>query len=312
MYIVLLCATKRGYRFARKLFQLGRGHSFTVFSFRETPWEPPFLANIRSLTQTHGHQFIEARNVARASLNDFWQQTPVDLILMVSWRYLVPESIYSRARHGSYIFHDSLLPKYRGFAPTVWSIINGESETGVTLFRAAESVDAGDIVEQRKVAISETETIAEVMDKVTDVYLEIAERNFASLLDGSAASYPQNHDDATYTCKWTLADACIDWTKSAHDIMNLIRATSWPYPGAYTCLCNRKLIIWSADLNCAPRTYVSYAPGRVLESRPDCNATVLTGDGSIRLKSVQLEGGPIVNAGRILTSLSQTLGERMR
>ncbi len=308
MHIVLLCATNRGYRFACKVFQLGKGHSITVFSFRETAWEPPYLEKIRSLTLGQGQRFIEARNVAHPDLLGFWRDNPIDLILIVSWRYLVPESIYSRARHGCFVFHDSLLPKYRGFAPTVWSIINGERETGVSLFKISDHVDAGEIVEQRKTPISEDDTIAEVMERITELYLELADRWFVSLLAGNVSSYPQNHDDATYTCKWTPADALIDWRKSARDIFNLIRATGKPYPGAFTFLERRKLTIWSADLPSAPRNYVSYAPGRVLESQPDGSASVLTGDGVIRLQTVQLDGEPIVNAGRVLTSLSLTLG----
>ena len=312
MHIVLLCATNRGYRFAQKLFDIGHSHRFTVVSFRETAWEPPYIADIRSVTEAHGHRFIEARNVDRPNLNDFWRETPFDLMLMVSWRYLVPAEVYSRARLGSFVFHDSLLPKYRGFAPTVWSIINGEKETGVTLFRTSEDMDAGDIVEQRRIAISESDTIADVMERVTESYLDLVEQVFASLLDGSATTYPQDHDKATYTCKWTPADARIDWGKSAHAIFNLIRATSRPYPGAYSYLAGRKLIVWSAELPTRPRTYVSRVPGRVVDSKADCGATVMTGDGLIRLKSVQFEGEPVVNAGKILNSPSQTLGEQER
>ena len=312
MHIVLLCATNRGYRFAQKLFHIGRSHRFTVLSFRETPWEPPYIADIRTLTEAHGHRFVEARNVGRPSLNAFWQNTPIDLMFMVSWRYLVPAEVFSRARLGSYVFRDSLLPKYRGFAPTVWSIINGETETGVTLFRTAADMDAGEIVEQRRIAIAATDTIADVMERVTVTYLDVAEQTFARLLDGSATSYPQNHEDATYTCKWTPADSFIDWGKSARAIFNLFRATGWPYPGAYTYLEGRKLVIWSAELPKRPRTYVSQAPCRVVESTADCGATVMTGDGLIRLRSLQFNGEPVVNAGRILNSPSQTLGERER
>lgn len=309
MHIVLLCATNRGYRFAQKLFHIGRGHWFTVLSFQETPWEPPFIAGIQSLTEAHGHRFIEARNVARPSLEEFWRETPFDLMFMVSWRYLVPAEVYSRARLGSFVFHDSLLPKYRGFAPTVWSIINGERETGVTLFRTTDDMDAGEIVEQRRIAIGETDTIACVMERVTKTYLDVVEKVFDKLLDGSATSYPQNHADATYTCKWTPGDALIDWDKSARAIFDLIRATSWPYPGAYTYLEGRKLVIWSAELLKAPRNYESPAPGRIIESCPGSGATVLTGDGLIRIRSVQLEGERATDAGSILTSSSQTLSK---
>ena len=310
MHIVLLCATNRGHRIARLLFEIGQGHDFTVFSFRETAWEPPFLDDFRAVTLEHGHRFIEARNVARASLSSFWREQPVDLMLKVNWRYVVPAVIFQRARLGSYVFHDSLLPLYRGFSPTVWAIINGEKETGVTLFRATEEYDAGDIVEQRSVPIGSNDSIASVTERVTQTYLDIAAEKFADLLSGQISARQQDHSAATYTCKWTPADARIDWNQSASDIFNLIRATSQPYPGAFTYLDCRKLTVWSARLPGDMRKYVSRVPGRVLSHQPGAGALVLTGDGPILLQSVQLEGEPIVEASLILNSLSQTLGDR--
>ncbi len=288
---------------------MGKGHEFTVISFRETAWEPPFLDDIRALTQANGHRFFEARNMAKQDLKDFWLQQPVDLMLMVNWRYIVPAEVYSRARRGGYVFHDSLLPKYRGRSPTVWAMINGERETGVTLFRVAEDYDAGDIVEQARVPIGQTDTIAVVMEDVTLAYLDVIERNFDGLLDGSVKCFPQNHAEATYTCKWTPADARIDWNKGSLDIYNLVRATTRPYPGAYTFLEGRKLVVWSADIGIDSRRYLSHVPGRVVEAHANGAVTVLTGDSSIQIKTVQLEEGVAVDAASVLKPPSVTLGK---
>ena len=312
MRVVLFCATNRGYRVAERLFALGAGHAFTVFSFRETSWEPPFLDDIRTLTEGNGHQFFEARNVAAGAASEFWRQDSVDLILMVNWRYIVPADVYSRARRGCYIFHDSLLPKYRGFSPTVWAMINGERETGVTLFRAAEDVDTGDIVEQVGVSIGDYDTIGTVVERVSRAYLAVLERNFANLLFGKMKCFRQNHDEATYTCKWTPADARINWSKGSREIYNLIRATTRPYPGAYTFLDGRKLVIWAADIDKSARLYISRAPGRVVETHGSGAVTVLTGDGVIQLKTVQLEDGKVVEAASLLKPPSMTLGQCAR
>ena len=308
MHIVLLCATNRGYRFAETLFDIGQGHRFTVFSFQETPWEPRYFAEIKHLTLERGHEFNEARNVAQSKWEGFWASESVDLMLMVSWRYLVPTSVFQRARRGTYVFHDSLLPKYRGFAPTVWAIRNGESELGVTLFQAVEDVDAGDIVDQRRVAIGACDSIGDVMRRVTGTYLDIVRDNFSSLLSGNFEKKPQDHDAATYTCKWTPDDGLINWNDTSQAVFDLIRATSKPYPGAFTYLNNRKLTVWSAELLASPRQYVSSAPGRVLEIRDDVGCLVLTGEGCILLKTVQFEGEPVINASKALNTRSQTLG----
>ena len=308
-HVVLLCATNRGYQVAETLFAIGKGQDFTVFSFRETAWEPPYLDRIRALTEAKGHQFFEVRNVAAQTASDFWLQNPVDLILMVNWRYIVPADVYSRAKSGCYVFHDSLLPKYRGFSPTVWAMINGERETGVTLFRIAEDYDTGDIVDQVRVPIGYSDTIATVVENVTSEYVKVAERNFANLLDGIVECFSQNHAEATYTCKWTLADARIDWQACSRRIYNLIRATTRPYPGAFTYWQGRKLTIWEAALATSARRYVTKAPGRVVDSHADGSVSVLTGDGIILVRTVQPEGEEPAVAASILKPPSMTLDE---
>ena len=307
MHIVVLCATNRGYRFAERLFEIGAGHAFTIFSFREDPWEPPFLDDIEALAHQHNANFYETRNVSHKKWDDFWQNTDVDLMFMVSWRYLVPSRIYEQAKIGAYVFHDSLLPKYRGFAPTVWAMINGESETGVTLFEVVDEVDAGDIIDQQSVPIGETDTIADVVEKVTQTYLDLITINLPQFIDGNIQPKPQNHDEATFTCKWTPADSGIDWTQSSQSIYNLIRATARPYPGAYCYLDGKKLTIWSAELQPEPREYVARVPGRVAEIYRGEGTVILTGDSTILLKDVQLEGEAVTNASSILKSPSQTL-----
>ncbi len=310
MHIVVLCATRRGYRFLEHLLDIGAGHQFTIFSFRETAWEPPFFEDIQQLAQQRGLAFFESRNLSHPKWDEFWATMRVDLIFMVSWRYLVSAQVYESATCGAYVLHDSLLPKYRGFAPTVWAMINGESETGVTLFKVVDEVDAGDIIDQRAVPIAATDTIDVVMEKVTQTYLDLTTRNFASLIDGTVQSVPQNHQEATFTCKWTPEDSLIHWGNSSQSIYNLIRASTHPYPGAYSYLEGRKLIIWSAELQSNPRQYVARVPGRVVEIHRDIGSVVLTGDHTILLKDVQLDGEERVNASAVLRSPSQTLRDR--
>ena len=307
MHIVVLCATQRGYRFLERLFEIGSEHTFTVFSFREDPWEPPFLDDIQQLAHRQPATFYESRNVSHKKWDDFWNDISFDLMFMVSWRYLVPPQIYQRAIHGAYVFHDSLLPKYRGFAPTLWAMINGDSETGVTLFEVVEEVDAGDIIDQQAVSIGDTDTIADVVEKVTQTYLKLITKNLDDLAKGTMEPVPQNHDEATFTCKWTPADSRIDWTQSTQSIYNLIRATTRPYPGAFCYLNDKKLTIWSAELQPNPRYYVARVPGRVAEIYKDKGTVILTGDGTILLKEVQLEGEDITLASNVLKSPSQTL-----
>jgi methionyl-tRNA formyltransferase len=292
----------------KKLTELEPKCELTVFSFREEACEPPFFDEIRECTLARHGSFFEGRRVGSGLLNGFRADTAVDLMLVVSWRYLIPAQVYKRARLGAFVFHDSLLPAYRGFAPTVWAIVNGETHTGATLFEIAEGVDMGDIIGQECVPIGSEETITTVMDRVTMAYLRLLEQNLTALLANSAPRRPQDHSGASYTCRRLPADNQIDWFAPTRNTFNLIRAVTVPYPGAYTWLNGKKLTIWKATLLAADRNYVGRMPGRVVEVLPGTGAVVLTNDGIILITEVQVEESQRVCAAEILNSLSMTLG----
>lgn len=308
MRIVVPCATRRGYLFLKKLAELRSDTELIVFSFQEDAWEPRFRDDIQKLTLSLGGEFSEARRLDDPSLAAWWEATPIDLMMTVNWRYLIPATIYKRPRLGTFVFHDSLLPEYRGFSPTVWAIINGEDHTGVTLFEIADAVDSGDIVDQERVSIGPDDIISDVLERVTQTYLALLERNLERILDGTAPRIPQDHTRATFTCKRLPQDNVIDWTQPSERIYNLIRAVTAPYPGAYTYLDGKKLIVWSAqrlpDFPC----YVGRVPGRVVEIIPGVGTVVLTGDSAVLLTLVQLEGQEPVCAADVLHRITHTLG----
>lgn len=305
--IALLCATQRGVRVLRRLIELAPHAELLVCSFPEEGDEPRFLAAVRELAEAHGARFVETRNVGSARLEPLWRDTPPDLLLAVSWRYLVPRGVYERATRGAFVFHDSLLPRYRGFAPTVWAIVNGEDHTGVTLFEMVDAVDAGRIVDQRRVPIGDDDAIPDVLERVTEVYVELLAANLDALLAGTAPRVPQDESCATYTCRRAADDNRIDWRASTRAIHDLVRAVTRPYPGAFTSLDGRRLRVWSAaPLPDAPR-YVGRVPGRVVAADGDA-VHVLTGDGLLVVREVQLDGGEPMPAAALLKPHATTLG----
>jgi methionyl-tRNA formyltransferase len=308
MTIVVCCATHRGLRFLEALRALRPDAEIVVFSFREEPHEPPFLAQIGAFCEAAGYRLFEARKVGSEPWMDFWRNTPVDLLFTVSWRYMVPRHVYERTRIGAYLFHDSLLPAYRGFSPTVWAILNGEASTGVTLIRMAEAIDAGEIVDQESVPIGPDDTIAQVLERVTATYLQVLERSLPALASGQPPLRPQHQQAATYCCRRLPEDNEIDWQRTSRQVHDLVRAVTRPYPGAFTFLEGRRLIVWEAGLIAPPR-YVGRVPGRVVEIRSD-GVVVLTGDGAVLLRRVQLEGGPETPASDVLNRTSMTLRSR--
>lgn len=304
---MLLCATRRGRLVLEKLAALRPDCEYLVVSFREEPWEPPFLEDIRALAESIGAQFLEARTPNDGKLPGPWRSRQDDLMLLTNWRYRLAPSFYARARLGAYVFHDAMLPKYRGFSPTVWAMVNGEDHTGVTLFRIAEGIDRGEIVDQRPVPIGSDETIGVVMERVTETYLSLLEDNIQALLGGTVLTRPQDESLATYCCKRTPVDDRIDWTWSTRRIHDLVRAVSDPYPGAHTTLGGRPLRVWSASSVDDLRSFIGRIPGQVCDVRSE-GVIVLTGDGGLMLREVQLEGGARVGAAQVLANVGHTLG----
>lgn len=310
MRIVLCCATHRGYRVLQQLHKLAPECELVVFSFREDPWEPPFMDSTRDLTLSLGGQFFESRKLTPPALEQFWESTPVDLLLSVSWRYMIPAHIYRRARLGAYVLHDSMLPLYRGFSPTVWAMINGEKTTGASLFEMADAVDAGDIVDQQSIPIGDNEAITAILARVTETYLTLLERNLHNLITGTARGIPQDHARASYTCKRRLTDNEIDWSLSATQIHNLVRAVSSPYPGAFTYHNGQILRVWSASRITPSRRYIGAIPGRIVEVQPGKGTVILTGQGELLLGNVQYEKSAPTRADLLLNKIGQSLGRQ--
>jgi methionyl-tRNA formyltransferase len=279
-----------------------------IFSFPEDPHEPPYLDDIRALAASIGAEFHEARQIGAARWRDYWERTAVDLLLTVNWRYMIPAAVYQRARLGAFVFHDSALPVYRGFSPTVWAMINGEAETGATLLEMAEAYDTGRIVGQRIIAMGPDATIAEVMEDVTSAYLDLLAAHLPDLLAGTAPLTAQDEGQTSYACKLLPDDLVIDWAWSSQRIYNLIRATTRPYPGAFTTLAGDRLTVWRAERLPGYPRFVGRVPGRVVEIREEVGSVVLTGDGALLLTEVERAGAGPARADTVLNRISHTLG----
>ena len=309
MRIVVFCATQRGFRLLQKVVELAPEAEVMVFSFREEPWEPPFLDDIRAFAEAHGLPFYETKQVGAERWQSLWETTQVDLMFAVNWRYIIPARVYERACRGAYVFHDSLLPAYRGFSATVWAMINGEDHTGVTLFEMVEDYDRGAIVGQERVPITPDDTIDLVTSRVTEAYLRLLEQYLHVLMDGAAILTPQDEAQASYASKLLPEDFYIDWSWPTARIYNLVRAVTAPYAGAYTTLNGQKLTIWAANPPpAAPPVYVGRIPGRVVSINPNEGVGILTGDGILLLTRVQLAGQESANAVDVVNRISFTLG----
>ena len=209
-----------------------------------------------------------------------------DFLFSFYYRDIIKPAILDIPRAGCLNLHGSLLPRYRGRAPINWVLVNGERESGVTLHYMTEKADAGDIVCQQQVSILDDDTASTLNTRMVQTAGEMLDEYLPSLKAGSAPRTPQNHSAATYFGRRTPADGKIDWGRSSHDIYNLIRAVTRPYPGAFTFRKHTRLTIWSARPVAAPAEET--APGTVLSSTP---LVIACGDGALEISVAQAEDG---------------------
>ena len=178
------------------------------------------------------------------------------LIVVAGWYYLIPERVRVLAVRGTVGVHWSLLPKYRGGSPLVWAMINGEHETGVSLFHMENTIDTGPIVGQAKAVIEEHDDVAAMIAKLNALSGALVAEQVPLLLAGTASAVPQNETEATYLPPRSPEDGRIDWRQPARQIYNFIRAQTRPYPCAFTEHQGQRIRILSATLTPHPDRHV--------------------------------------------------------
>jgi methionyl-tRNA formyltransferase len=207
-----------------------------------------------------------------------------DLVVVAAYGRILPLHILELPRHGCINVHASLLPKYRGAAPIQWAIARGETETGITIMRMSEEMDAGDILLQRRLAIGPDETGGELHDRLADLGAAALREALERRRRGELRATPQDQAQVTFAPMIKKEDGAIDWSQPAEQIARRVRAFN-PWPSAYTHHGGRLLKIHRARP--LPHT-ADTVPGRVAQAGATLH--VETGDGLLDILEVQWEG----------------------
>jgi methionyl-tRNA formyltransferase len=209
-----------------------------------------------------------------------------DFLFSAMFRQMLKPALLEAPRRGALNLHPSLLPKFRGRAPINWALVEGETETGVTLHYMVEKADRGDIVAQRRIAIAADDTALTLHRKATAASRLLMREIYPSLAAGRAPRVAQDSSLASYYGRRTPADGEIDWNRPAKRIYDLVRAVTHPYPGAFTWHQGRRLFIWWARVADSARPV---GAGEV-EVTSSGAVYVGAGEGALRLERVQPEG----------------------
>lgn len=229
------------------------------------------------------------------SLEALLDRTRPQAVIVCGWYWKIPAAALAKAPVGFLGIHASLLPRYRGSAPLVWAILNGEAETGVSLFRMEPDLDTGGLAAQERFPLGPDDSIADALAKAETAILKALRAVLPGLIAGQV-DWRAQAGEPTYCSMRKPSDGLIDWTLQAAAVHNAIRAQTRPYPGAFALREGRKLFAWSSARVEAP---YSGFPGQVVEVGPH-GAIVACGRGAVRLLEVEPEGGTPLDAMEIL------------
>jgi len=256
-----------------------------VFTHRDKAGENIWFDSVAEFAGSRGIPVYAPENINHPVWINRIRAMAPDLIFSAYYRDIVKQEILDIPRCGAVNLHGSLLPKYRGRVPINWAIINGETETGVTLHYMTSRPDAGDIIDQEKVAISDDDTAKSLFLKAVDAAKVMLKRALPLLAAGKAPRKAQNEAEATTFGGRRPADGEIDWSKSATEVRNLVRAVTRPYPGAFSFLGDRKCFFWSVKVVANP---AGAAPGTVISADP---LVIACGKDAVEVEFAEFENG---------------------
>ncbi len=308
MNFIFIGGTRRGLDVLKTFIEKGYYPDFAVVLKEEEHETIKISLEIIKLLETKGVKYFCKKKLGKEEC-DLIKEKKRDFAIVCGWRTLIDPNLRLQFNYGFLAAHDSLLPKYRGFAPLNWAMICGETETGVTLFQITDGdVDSGPVFGQKIVSIEPDEYAEDVYKKIiratTELYLEFLDR---LKKNEKIIFVEQDESTATYTCKRIPEDGKIRWDQTSIEILSLIRALAPPYPGAFCGFKGEDFVISKARLGMQnSKIFAKYIPGRVISISND-GVEVMCGRGSILINEWIKKGianNPCENIKSISTTLS--------
>ena len=239
----------------------------------------------RNIENDYSHEISElcVKNKLNYCYRSDLKEINTKYSIAVSWRWMIDCNITKLI-----VIHDSVLPKYRGYAPLVNSLINGERTIGVTALFATEEYDKGDIIAQSVQKIKYPVKISEAIDRIIINYTEVVLKVMRMISEGKEiGTYSQNESDATYSLWRDEEDYQIDWSLSSEEIVRFIDAVGSPYMGASSVLGSRKVRIYEAE-QFEDKKIENRTAGKIIFISGDC-PVIVCGKGLIRITKMSYD-----------------------
>ena len=273
-----------------------------IFTHADNVQENAFFGSVARLAAERGIPVYAPDDVNHPLWVDRIAEMKPDVIFSFYYRNLLGEAILNSARIGAFNLHGSLLPAYRGRAPLNWVLVNGETQTGVTLHRMISRADAGAIIAQQAVEIADADDALSLHRKLTESAKHLLEGALPTLKSGTFSETAQDESKASYVGRRTPEDGRLEWEKPAQTLHNLVRAVSDPWPGAFSFVGTHKFIVWKSRV----RSDVAPArAGTVISVSP---LIIACGEGALEVMTGQTEKGVYMQGAQLAQSLGLVAG----
>lgn len=272
-------------------------HQFNVVAVVTAPDKPSGRglkltpSPVKTCAEKHGIPVLQPIKLKDPDFIQELASFQADLQFVVAFRML-PEVVWNMPPLGTYNLHGSLLPKYRGAAPIHWAVMNGDLETGVTVFKLKHEIDTGDIILRKTISIGRTETTSEVHDRMMLIGAEALAES-AKMIENQEINYlPQREEEVSLAPKLFKETCLIDWSQSAEIVYNKIRGLAY-FPGAYFLFQGKTVKLFASKISS-----VNLQPGEIKET--DQKLLIGCLDGSLEILEIQVEGKRKMEIGEFL------------
>ncbi|PLR77586.1 methionyl-tRNA formyltransferase [Bacillus sp. V3-13] len=230
-----------------------------------------------------------------------------DLIVTAAFGQILPKELLQAPRYGCINVHASLLPELRGGAPIHYAIIQGKKKTGITIMYMVEKLDAGDILTQAEVPITEDDTVGTLHDKLSAAGAKLLSETLPKLLDGKLQPVAQNEEEATFAYNIKREQERIDWSKTGEQIYDHIRGLN-PWPVAYTTMNGAVLKVWKGE---KINSDAEAAPGTIVAIDADGFIVATGNQTAIKISELQPSGKKRMTAEQFMRGSGLTVGMKL-
>lgn len=277
----------------------GRGHEMSCSAVKQT-------------ALAHGLTVYQPVKVKEEEFLSEMERIAPELIVVAAFGQKLPKQLLDLPKYGCINVHASLLPKYRGASPIQYAVLNGERESGVTIMYMAEGIDTGDMITKEIVPLAPDETGGSLHDKLAAAGCVALRRAIGQIAAGTVMRTPQDDAQATYVGMLNKEMGRLDFTQPAVVLERKVRGLN-PWPSAYTGLSGKILKIWSCEvceLSAKEKQRAkenAWGCGTIAAVEKD-SFTILTGEGALTVKELQLEGKRRMTAEEFLRGYTLTPG----